>query len=107
MMGANSDMKNFLHWLPRILAVIFIAFISIFALDVVGDTKWYIALPMHLIPSFILTLLIIIAWKHERVGGILFLAAGLLAAIFFHTFLLFSPVFLIGILFFCGALGVK
>ena len=32
---------------------------------------------MHLIPSFILTILLIIAWKRELLGGILFLIISL------------------------------
>jgi hypothetical protein len=55
---------------------------------------------MHLIPSFILIFLTIIAWKHERVGGVLFLAAGVCMAVIFHSILLAAPAFLIGLLFF-------
>jgi len=33
---------------------------------------------MHNIPVFILTILLIISWKHEIVGGIAFILAGIL-----------------------------
>ena len=55
---------------------------AMFSLDViepgrsVGDI--IIGLIMHNIPVFILTGLLIIAWKHELVGAITFITAGLL-----------------------------
>ncbi|MFA6888436.1 MAG: hypothetical protein WC254_02990 [Candidatus Woesearchaeota archaeon] len=66
-----------LYWTPRILAIIAILFISMFALDIFGNGYTFletiIGLFMHLIPSFILTIILIIAWKYELIGGILFL----------------------------------
>lgn len=92
-------MKKILYWLPRILSILFIAFISVFALDVFGMPQWYIALPMHLIPSFVLTGLTIIAWKHERIGGLLFLIVGLATISFYHSLVISVPAFMIGALF--------
>ena len=43
--------------------------------------KWYeylAALFMHLIPSFILAAVIALAWKYELVGGMLFIALGII-----------------------------
>ncbi len=91
-------MRKFWYWTPRVPAILFTAFISIFALDVFEDPLWPIALLVHLIPSFILAFITYIAWKHEKVGGILFLLAGL-AGLFFHSIPLAVPVFIIGILF--------
>jgi len=71
-------MKKIPYWLPRVLSVLFIAFISVFALDVFGEPQWFLALLMHLIPSFILIILTAIAWKNERLGGFIFIAAGFL-----------------------------
>lgn len=94
-------MKKFLHWLPRILSVIFILFISIFALDTLEDPQWYIALPIHLIPSFILLAVIILSWKNQKVGGISFILYGI--GIFFFTnmqgYILAIPSVVIGALF--------
>jgi hypothetical protein len=94
-------MKNTLYWLPRTLAILFIAFISMFALDVFGEPNWPVALFMHLIPSYFLVAITIIAWKHELLGGFLFLAAGLALLVFTHlgTFIIWMPAFIIGILF--------
>lgn len=92
-------MKKILYWLPRILAILFIVFISLFALDVFQEKNWPLALLMHLFPSLILIILTIIAWKNELVGGILFLLAGFLMTLFFHSSIISVPVFFIGVLF--------
>lgn len=91
--------KRILYWLPRVLAIIFIMFISVFAFDVFGEPQWFLALLMHLIPSFIITLLTVIAWKHGIVGGWLFLATGLVMAMFFHSMIIATPAIVIGVLF--------
>jgi len=93
-------MKLFLYWLPRILAIIYIVFFSIFALDVFNQPQWPLALFMHLIPSFILTFITLIAWKQEKTGGFLFLASGIIMIIFFHSVTIAVPAFIIGLLFF-------
>ena len=70
-----------LHWLPRILCILAILFISIFAADAFapGLTIWQQlgAFLMHLIPSFVLIALLIVAWKWEFIGGIIFTVIGL------------------------------
>ncbi len=69
------------HWLPRIICILAILFISLFAADsfAPGLTIWQQlgGFLMHLIPSFILLALLIVAWKWERIGGIIFMAIGL------------------------------
>jgi hypothetical protein len=70
-----------IHWLPRIICILAILFVSMFALDsfAPGLTTWQQieAFLMHLIPSFVLVAFLIVAWKWEFVGGILLLAIGL------------------------------
>ncbi len=69
--------RRIIHWLPRILGVGFILFLSLFALDVFGEySGWNVipALLIHLLPSFVLLGIIIIAWKHDLVGAVVFLA---------------------------------
>jgi len=69
------------HWLPRIICIIAILFISMFAADAFGPDKtiWQQLgdFFMHLIPSFVLTALLIVAWKWEYIGGIIFIVLGL------------------------------
>ena len=80
-------MKNLLYWTPRVLVILFTAFISLFALDVFaeGYTFWetLVALFMHLIPSFLLIIALVVAWRWERVGGLLFIGLGILFLFWF------------------------
>lgn len=70
------------YWTPRILSIIFILFLAMFSLDVIeagrSISDIIIGLIMHNIPVFILTGLLIIAWKHELVGAVTFITVGLL-----------------------------
>jgi uncharacterized membrane protein len=73
-------LNKFLHWAPRILSLLFIMFISIFALDVFDEYQGLSALLplfMHLLPSLILLAVVIIAWRYDLVGAISFLAAAI------------------------------
>ncbi len=94
-------MKKFLYWLPRILAILFNIFLSIFALDVFEEPLWFLALFMHLIPNFILACLTYIAWKHEQLGGYIFVTAGFLILLFsrFESLIISIPVIILGVLF--------
>jgi hypothetical protein len=74
--------KRALFWAPRALSIMFIGFLSLFALDVfghgVGFWRTLVALVMHLIPSFVLIAALILAWKWEWIGAVLYGgAAGL------------------------------
>jgi len=74
--------KRALFWTPRVLSISFIAFLSLFALDVfdghLGFWRTVLALTMHLIPVFVLTAALILAWRWEWIGAALYAAAGLL-----------------------------
>ena len=102
--------EKIFFWLPRVLTIIFILFLGIFALDVfvpgtpVGEM--IIGFLIHLVPNYILIVFLLIAWKNEKIGGILFILLSLAFTFFFNTYreimsLLFIslPVFVIGILF--------
>ncbi len=85
-------MKTALHWLPRILGIAAILFVSMFALDSFGPglplSKQIGNFLIHLIPSYVLLLALVIAWKWELVGGSLFvlLGLGLAPFIFRHNY---------------------
>lgn len=72
--------RQLLHWSPRVLAICAILFVSMFALDAFGHGKPFseelLDFLMHLIPSYVLIALLLIAWKWETVGGILFTLLG-------------------------------
>lgn len=79
-------------WGPRILGILAILFVSMFALDAFQPelTIWQqlIDFFMHLIPSFILLAIFLVAWKWELIGGIIFIAIGLILTplIFIHNY---------------------
>ena len=74
-----------LHWVPRILVILAILFVSIFALDAFSSELTFLqnagAFLVHLIPSFVLVALLIIAWKWEKAGGILITIVGLFLSV--------------------------
>jgi hypothetical protein len=76
----NRPLKQWLFWAPRALGILFAVFVSIFALDVFGENYGFwgtvLALVMHLIPTMIVLTALVIAWRWEAVGGILFIALG-------------------------------
>ena len=80
--GTRTPALQTLYWAPRALCIVFVLFISIFALDVFGETRGFwqtlAALGMHLIPTFILLLILWGSWRREWIGGVIFPALGIL-----------------------------
>ncbi len=111
----EKKINKFIYWAPRILGIIFVLFLMMFSLDVFepGLTAWQIAIGlfMHNIPALLLLIILIISWKHEIVGGITFILAGLIYIIILlmkpelewymlsWSLIIAGPAFLIGILF--------
>lgn len=77
----NAKSRWFLYWSPRILAIFFAAFLSLFALDVFSEGYGFgetlIALVMHLVPTLIVVVALVIAWRWEWVGAVLFFGLAL------------------------------
>jgi len=69
-----------LYWSPRVLTIAFIAFLSMFALDVFREVRGFreilLALAIHLIPSFMLIAVLLVAWRWEWIGAVVFALAG-------------------------------
>lgn len=115
----KSSSINIIHWLPRILCILTILFISIFAFDAFDPalTIWQqlAGLFIHLIPSFLLIILLLIAWKWEKTGGIIFMIIGIVMSpiLFQHNYnmnhslwvsleiilMITFPILIVGILF--------
>lgn len=70
-----------LHWTPRVICILAILFISLFALDSFDSNRTILQqigdFLMHLMPSFGLIIVLIVAWKWEFIGGIIFILIGL------------------------------
>jgi hypothetical protein len=106
----KRPVKKILYWSPRILGILIAVFVSLFALDVFGEgystVETIVALAMHLIPTFVILVVLGIAWRWEWIGGLLFVALGVLYITLFWepsnlpAYLAISgPLFLTGILF--------
>ena len=104
-------MNKAVYWSPRILTIFFILFVSLFALDSFDSGKNVAeniaAFLIHLVPSFFLILLLLVAWRYEWIGIIAFAALGITYIIIswgrfpFITYLTISgPLCLISVLFF-------
>lgn len=101
-------MKKILYLAPRIIGILAILFISVFALDVFQEhvplLQLLTGLTMHLLPSMILAVLLGVAWRYEFVGGILFVVISALPFFFLHNLvwvnvMLGAPFLLTGVLF--------
>lgn len=111
-------MNKILFWTPRVLTIVFILFISLFALDSFDGDHSVLeklgAFLIHLIPSFVLVFLLIISWRHEWIGAIVFFLLGIVYIIFswgkFNVAAYVSisgPLFLIAILFWLNWMKTK
>ena len=106
----RRTIERLLHWTPRILGLLFAAFLSVFALDVFGEgyTFWQtiLALTMHLIPTAVVLGALAISWRWGWAGGLVFLALGAWYLVMtwprFHWsayVVIAGPLFLLGLLF--------
>ncbi len=91
----------------RLLSGLYAAFLSIFSMDVFGEHlgfwKTILALFMHLIPVWLVLLILWISWKRPLLGGIIYPLLGILYIVFawrrfiFMTYpLIAGPLFLLG-----------
>jgi hypothetical protein len=78
----EKGVARLVYWAPRVLCILAILFISMFALDAFSPdlSVWQQigGFLMHMIPSFVLAILLFFAWRHEKWGGIIFLLIGLI-----------------------------
>lgn len=106
----TKPMRRVVFWLPRVLCVVFAAFISLFAFDVFGAGYGFwetvAAFLIHLIPTYAILIALAVAWRWEWVGAVLFAIFGAFYLIMawgkvhWSAFLLISgPSFLVGALF--------
>jgi len=103
-------MKQVLYWTPRVLGICIAGFVSIFALDVFGEgyTFWetVTALLIHLVPTCIVVVALVLAWRWEWVGALLFTSLSVFYVVLawgqfpWVTYLVISgPLFVTGVLF--------
>lgn len=74
-------------WIARICSIIAIMFVSVFALDAFEHGSLIEklgAFAIHMIPSIILVLVLLLSWKFELLGGIFFVLIGIGTAPFIY-----------------------
>jgi len=102
-------MNKTLHWAPRVLGILFALFISIFALDTFSEdySFWQsiVAFLIHLVPTYLAVAALLVAWKWEVPGGLIYIGLAvwylIIARNLHWTALLFisGPLLLTGALF--------
>lgn len=93
----------------RLLSGLYAAFLSIFSMDVFGEHlgfwKTILALFMHLIPVWLVLLILWISWKRPLVGGIIYPLLGILYIVFaWRRFIFITYLFIAGPMFLLGGL---
>lgn len=81
----NWTREDWILWTPRVLSILLICFISLFSLDVFEEgrpwTETLVALLMHLIPAYVLILILVFAWRRPWVGAIAYTALAVAYAV--------------------------
>jgi hypothetical protein len=102
--------EKMLYWVPRVLTILAISFMMLFSFDVFGGgdplLRQLLGFLMHNIPAFILIGILLVAWKWEMAGGVLFKIATLACSVLFRAFsgnpgalIVLFPFLIVGILF--------
>ncbi|MEW5871289.1 MAG: hypothetical protein AB1894_18600 [Chloroflexota bacterium] len=83
----NPRLAKVVRWAPRVAAILIIFFISLFSLDVfemqASPLELLVGFLIHNIPSIVMIVLLVAAWRHPAVGFVAFLVVGVLFAILF------------------------
>jgi hypothetical protein len=101
----NTTTKRVLFWIPRVLCILFAMFLSMFALDVFSEGYGFgetiLALLIHLVPTYVVVIALVIAWRWEGVGAILFITLALFYLVTSRgeSWIISGPLFLVGVLF--------
>jgi hypothetical protein len=112
-MKNNTHHAGIICWIARVMTIAFAGFISIFALDVFSEGHGFwetaFALFIHLIPTLLIILVLILSWRREWIGGFAFLILGIFyvatkwGKIDWSGFAMISiPLFLLAGLYFIG-----
>ena len=79
-----ASKEKIILWLPRLLCIGAILFVSMFALDAfepgIPFAQQLINFLIHLVPTYVLLLFLWIAWKRPFAGGILFVIIGIVTS---------------------------
>jgi hypothetical protein len=102
--------KHIARWAARVLSILLILFFLMFSFD---EPILSLGFLMHNVPTAIILILAIIAWKYERAGGIVYILLGIAAMIFFNVreliqgLLVVLPFIVIGVLYLLSSSAPK
>lgn len=71
----SENAKKIICWLPRILGLVFAAFLLLFSFDVFdefGGWKAVVPFLIHSLPSLIVLAVVLVSWKRKLAGAIFF-----------------------------------
>jgi hypothetical protein len=78
----DTRQNKLIFWLPRLLTLFFAIFISLFALDVFSEESSFwqavVGFIIHLVPTFVILLILYLAWRREWIGSVFFALLGIL-----------------------------
>jgi len=106
----NPQIMSLIFWTPRVLTNLLAIFLTIFSLDIFEMEKGFwnitLALFLHNLPSIGIILILVLAWRKEWIGAVIFPLFGLiylfinLGKMHSSTFaVITSPLVLLGFLF--------
>ena len=105
----TSRSGKLLQWSPRILGILVCLFLALFSLDAFGPGKTFAQAIadffIHLTPVLILLAVVVVAWRWELVGALVFTGVAMAYAYIARTHLswipiIAGPLLIVGILFF-------
>lgn len=77
----KSRKTGFVYWAPRVLGILMVIFLALFSFDVFDMDATFqektIGFLIHNIPSFLLILLLVVSWRRELVGAVIYPLLGL------------------------------
>lgn len=88
----NNPVREALFWTPRVMSLVFALFLLLFSFDVFeGPESIWLKLGgflVHSIPSLVMFIACLYAWKHEWLGALIFMGWGIFYVISFPGFML-------------------
>lgn len=105
-------MRRLLFWAPRIIALLFAGFLAMFAADVFGEyhtfREIFLALMIHLIPTWLILAALAISWRWSWLGAVSFFGLAAYSAYRENNptwlMIMTAPLAVIGLLFLLAAL---
>ena len=77
----SEPARRMLYWTPRVLCIAYALFLTVFSLDVFNEGHGFwqtlLALAIHNIPSMLIVVILVVAWRREWIGTLIFAALGL------------------------------